>query len=457
MDCIRELLSRNNLTAKISVVGDLMLDEYFYVTADRVSPEFPIPVMLSEHGLPLEIVPGGAANVCRQFNHFNTQHQLFGLADTEAIGIYEQYGLNFEGVLLPNKKIPRKKRFYQGQFPLCRLDIEQEKYGLRGSDLEERKDALIERFSKVNRSEVVIFSDYNKGLFGKNCKKWIRAAGDAITIVDPKKGPLEKWAGCSIIKPNAKEAKELTGKINWQDQCQVIHNQTGATGIIITEGGRGVTGMVHGRYFEYRPKTRQEAESVIGAGDCFIATLAICMSHSMDIIDSCEIAFKAGAVYVNKKHNTPVYPTELVEDKFILPDESRDYKLVFTNGCFDILHAGHVDYLRQAKAMGDKLVVAVNSDESVKRLKGEERPVNHVCNRMAVLAGLEFVDFVVEFNEDTPYNLIEQLKPDILVKGSDWKGKIVGSDIVDDVRTVPLLPELSTTIILGKIRGVDET
>lgn len=451
----KTFLQRNSETkVKITVVGDAMIDEYHYVTADRVSPEFPIPVMLSPSYHPFITLPGGAANVVYQFKRFNVDTELFAFIDAETFQLFEKYNLKchspfFEGC------VPIKRRVYHRDFPLCRWDIEQSNYGLTPSKLRASQEGLLQRMEKSD-PHVVVFSDYGKGVF-ENGPQWIPEDRDWIAIVDPKKGPIEKWRGCDLFKPNAKEAKELSGISDWRRQCKFFTKALGCQAVVITQGGEGVVGTVMGREFEYRPDRKKEAQSVIGAGDCFAAFLAMGLAQTMDVVDVAEIAYEAGSVYVDNKHNAPIYPHQISPDKFVLPEVERDYSLVFTNGCFDILHSGHVDFLRKASEMGDKMIVALNTDESVKKLgKGEDRPINSLEHRKEVIAGLEFVDFVVEFDEETPYNLIQKLNPDVLVKGADWKGDIVGSDIVEDVRTIPLKPGLSTTNIVDKIRGTDE-
>jgi D-beta-D-heptose 7-phosphate kinase/D-beta-D-heptose 1-phosphate adenosyltransferase len=216
-----------------------------------------------------------------------------------------------------------------------------------------------------------------------------------------------------------------------------------------------LVGIIDGEWFEYSPQKKIEAISVIGAGDCFVAFLALALGCGFDIAESAEIAFEAGAVYVQRKYNKPVSPSDLISsskkvDVSLL--RKMDCKLVFTNGCFDILHVGHLELLRKAKTFGDKLVVAVNSDESIQRLKGDGRPINCLEDRMEMLASLEFVDFVVSFEEDTPYNLIQEIMPEVLVKGKDWNGNVVGSDLVKQVEIVEMIPGRSTTKIIEKVK-----
>lgn len=445
------------LKPKIAVVGDGMVDQYFNVAADRVSPEFPIPVMLSETSTSDVCLPGGAANVCRQFGKFDIDVKFLGFIDRAAKVDYDKYNINCEYcVSLENgRMIPRKKRFYHGQFPLCRWDVETFNYGLEKEELRKYQEELYEKFLQLD-ADVVILSDYDKGVFTGG-PFWAAQLEGKITIVDPKKGPVEKWRGCTVFKPNAKEAKELSGADNWKTQCDFFQRRIGCMSVVITQGGDGVVGKVGGRYFDFHPDRKISADSVIGAGDCFAAFLAMTLAHGMDIVEGVKVAFEAGSLYVQRKHNEPVTSQELImyidsrAAKFSTPPQERDYTLVFTNGCYDILHPGHLKVLEEAKSFGDKLVVGVNSDESIRVNKGDKRPIMNLQERMNMLAALECVDFVVPFEERTPYALVKSIMPDILVKGSDWADKtIVGSDLVKDVRFVELLEGMSTSDIIKR-------
>jgi D-beta-D-heptose 7-phosphate kinase/D-beta-D-heptose 1-phosphate adenosyltransferase len=214
--------------------------------------------------------------------------------------------------------------------------------------------------------------------------------------------------------------------------------------------------------FTYAPKKKVVANSVVGAGDCFVAILALAYSHQMPIGDCIEVAFEAASVYVQKRYNEPITPYELLshEDsisaKFIKPEDliGRNFSLCFTNGCFDVLHQGHIELLRFAKSTADKLVVEINTDESVVRLKGQDRPINSLESRMYMLSMFEFVDFIIPFDSDTPLDLIEMIHPEVLCKGGDYKPEdVVGADVVKDVRIFPYVEGKSTSNLIKKIRG----
>lgn len=452
---MNELLQRMwDFRPHVAVVGDAMLDEYHEVQADRVSPEFPIPVLKSPDGNPRSVRPGGAGNVCSQLLAFNFDVSLFALTNERFKWALE--GANMDGCIF-SKSVPVKKRYYSGEFPLCRLDEERADYGLDRQQLLGLQTKILSNLSSSGPFDVVVFSDYDKGMF-HGLPNPVSVAGDAITIVDPKRGSMGRWKGCSIIKPNASEARDITGLSDPRDQCSALMDETGCQAVVITQGGEGVVGNVQGAWFEHRPSFPTRARSVVGAGDCFVAFLAMCMCHSIDIRRAASIAFEACSLYVLEPHNTPVRPYQLEATKFVDPRNIavRDFSLAFANGCFDILHPGHVELLEFAKSKADMLAVALNSDESVRR-QGKDHPlVNALDHRKAMVAALGCVDFVLDFGEDTPYELIKKVRPDVLVKGSDWPVP-VGSDLVREVASFPIVEGHSTGGTIRKIAGLMAT
>ena len=467
MNAINEFLRRAKalvIKPKISLVGDMMVDQYYYVDASRVSPEFPVPVMKSDRESKVISVPGGVGNVASQFKHFNVDLRLHTLMDRNANIVLDDHGINVRYChkMWETGHVPLKKRYYQGDFPLCRWDVEENDYGM-GGDIDRWREMLLESFLTASVPDVVVFSDYDKGVFsGKGCKKkWMHALSDeTISIVDPKRSPVDEWAGCTVFKPNAVEAEAMSGLKDWREQCEYFQDKLRCMAVIITQGGDGVVGKVGASYFEYAPRCNVSANSVIGAGDCFVSFLAIGLALEMDLVDAVKVAFEAGSVYVQNRHNKPVSSYELLKHvdseaaKLMKPPVIRDYKLIWTNGCFDFgLTKGHVEYLRQARSLGDKLVVAVNGDDSVRRLKGEGRPIMSLEERMRILAALECVDFVVSFDEDTPFSLISEIMPDMIVKGGDYKVEdVVGGDLIP-VTILDTVDCLSTTQKIEKLRA----
>lgn len=465
MSAIKEFFRLNNKFRSniphIAVVGDVMIDEYFYVEANRLSPEFPIPIYVSQSMRPSVSSPGGAANVAHQLSKFNVHGYLYGFRNKQSKLAFSRIN-DREGLGVNNnvKVIPRKIRLYNGDFPLCRWDIETDFYGTNKSKLLTIYNGLLKEFDRTD-IKVVILSDYNKGFWnlGPSAFPWMK---DKISIVDPKKAPIEKWKGCTIFKPNSKEAEELSGFSDWKKQSEYFEKELECRAVLMTNGGKGVRGKIDGKFFDYCPDKEVKCISVIGAGDCFVSVLAVCLSFDMEIEEAVEVAFAAGSIYVQNKHNSPVTPHEILafEDhssaKLVEPEmlANRDFNLCFTNGCFDILHEGHLQLLKYAKGCSNKLVVALNSDESISKIKGPNRPINNLESRIKMLSMLEFVDYIVVFEQDTPLEVIKKIKPDVLVKGGDYKiENIVGSDIVQDTRIFPLLEGKSTSNIIKKIVG----
>lgn len=440
----------------IHCVGDAMIDEYYDVKVNRISPEFPMPIMHSkDHSVTLR--PGGAANVAAQFRHFDVYAKLFCFPDRVANRVFLSYDNDFDthwhsNSLNLNATLPVKRRFLDNGIQVTRHDIEVPNCGLTEQEINivvtDLGKYLGEKKHDVN---VAILSDYNKGFF-LSPRRVLEFYKGVKTIVDPKKGPLEKWQGCTIFKPNAVEAEALTGLKDWRVQSKYIQKVLGCESVVITQNSQQVAGIHKGEFFIHQ-STPVNVDSVVGAGDCFSAFLAMAVAHGFEIPEAVEIADTASSVYVQHRMNRPVCPAELVTHQIVNPEDlyNRDFRLVFTNGCFDILHKGHLDTLKFAKSKGEKLVVALNSDESIKRLKGDSRPIVPLEQRLAVMANLKDVDFVCSFDEDTPLEIIKKIRPDVLVKGGQYElEKIVGADIVPEVYRAPMIDGLSTTSILSK-------
>lgn len=446
----------------IGVVGDAMIDQYFNVRVKKISPEFPIPVMLTEDDSS-EDFPGGAANVAYQFKHFNTKAHLASFIDLAASLCFLRTGIDTKFCIdIGDNKIPRKRRFYSGDFPTYRWDVEKAEYGL--DDLNRKCFELYDKIhSESDTIDALIFSDYGKGVFNEYNNLLIPDV--PISVVDPKSGDLNRWRGCTVFKPNYEEALNLSGRKTLYDAGNHLFDELKCQAVIITQGGTGITVFDDGGIHEIRPTSKlPPAESVIGAGDCFVAFLTLALARGMGIRKSAEVAWEAGAIYVKNRHNKPISRLDLMNKidpaigKIIVGfieeyvgKKTRDYKLVFTNGVFDMLHQGHIETLKFAKSLGDKLIVAVNTDESTGRLK-PGRPIMPLEQRMSLLASLECVDFVTSFDQDTPLEIIKKIQPDILVKGSEYQVEnIVGNDLVKVV-TSPMVEGLSTTKIIEAIQ-----
>jgi D-beta-D-heptose 7-phosphate kinase / D-beta-D-heptose 1-phosphate adenosyltransferase len=448
-------LNENGPRLKIGVVGDAMVDQYYDVRVLKISPEFPISVMHSEQDTS-EDFPGGAANVAYQFKHFNVDSKLISFIDQDASSCFSNRGINTELCLVIESQIPRKRRFYSGDFPTFRWDVEKSGYGLENLvDCRSQLHQIVQNCT--SDFDVMIFSDYNKGVLTKVPDLSLAK----ISIVDPKAGDLSRWRGCTVFKPNQQEALALSGKSTIAEAGSFLLDCLDCQAVVITQAGQGISVFERQGVSEFRPTSPSPpAESVIGAGDCFTAFLAMGLGRNLTVLEAAELAWRAGTLYVKNRRNKPLDVESLMDwfnpalKKFVKPESlvHRDYKLVFTNGCFDLLHSGHVESLRFAKNHGDKLVVAVNSDASVSRLK-PGRPIVGLADRMKLLAALEVVDFVVSFDEATPLEIIERIKPDVLVKGAEYKkDDIVGGNIVKEVILAPMIPGLSTSALLQKIQ-----
>lgn len=433
----------------INVIGDVLIDEYYHVEVDRISPEFPIPVHSSDTSEPYQTLCGGAANVAYQFRNFNAKVNIISLLSPKAEKICSSSGINTEYSIVDEEiNNPIKRRFYKDFHPLIRWDIEKSNFGLNNID------SYLEKI-KIPEADINIFSDYDKGLFSTNWhKKYLK---QSKSLVDPKK-KLNIWEGCYLFKPNAVEAKRFVNKEKVEDQLKWLQALLGCNNVVITNAGECVDAIDDNeKVYHVTPSKKViKPESVIGAGDAYMAFLAMSLGSGIDLLESLNISFEAGINYVANRYNKPLNPSDFfVEDKLIDNPavlRNRDFSLVWTNGCMDLTHFGHISSLKQAKSFGDKLCVGINSDESIAKLKGEKRPIIPLSQRIEMLKAIKYVDFIFVLEEDFPQNAIESIKPNVLVKGEDWRGKnIAGANVVDRIEFIPLVEGLSTTNIIDKI------
>ncbi len=445
-------INKNKVT--IHCVGDAMIDEYYQVEVSRISPENPVPVMLCKNEVTIK--PGGAANVAYQFKNTNVDVELISFGNKETKKLFSNE--NFKFVFNPcEAKLPIKKRFMQNNFQVApRLDVEFPNYNLDQNQVDKNHEFIQNYVHTCSNPNVVILSDYNKGFFNTKVN-YIELYKKSLTVVDPKSLDLNKWKNCTVFKPNTKEAFELSGLKDWKEQCLFFKKQINCHSVIITDAGNGIKGLEGDDFFFYYSDYNPDyANSVIGAGDCFAAFLSLALAHNFTVKESSIIAYHAGLIYVKQKLNRPIVLAELILDKIVKPYDliKRDFKLAFTNGCFDILHKGHIETLKFAKSKADKLIVALNSDESIKNLKGPSRPVMSFEHRAKVLSSLEFVDFVIKFDESTPLDLIKTIQPEVLVKGGDYNSEdVVGKDFVNEVCIAPFIENYSSTNFIKNMGG----
>lgn len=436
----------------INVIGDSIIDEYYEVAVQRISPEFPIPVYKSDScSTSSGSIPGGAANVAFQFSHFNVDVEYISLLTNLSKVIFNSNGIKTNYCkIVDNMLIPVKKRIYSQNIPLTRWDIEKENFGL-----EDIKKHLLDLH--IPESDMNIFSDYNKGMFSI---PWFRKFfKNSKSIVDPKNKNIDLWQDCTVFKPNAIEARNFSDRKNWKDQADYFMNALRCESVVITQGGDGVVGK-NLDYFEHRPDSvLPKVESVIGAGDCFCSFLAMALVRGFSLQEASQIGFEAGSLYVLRNLNKPICPAELwslTGSKVITKPEilvNRNFKLAFTNGCFDLLHAGHLSSLNYAAKQGDKLCVAINSDDSVRKIKGEKRPVMSLEDRLNLLQNLSCVDYVIVFDDETPLDIIKTIEPDVIVKGAEYVNKVVvGRDYCKEVKFAPTLGDYSTTSVIENLK-----
>ncbi len=460
----------------ILVIGDLMVDHYIWGKSERISPEAPVQVVEVAKE---ENLLGGAGNVINNLLSLGSEVGVCSVIGSDQAGEFIKQRLQERGikqeVLIRSSHRPttKKSRIMAQHQQIVRIDREEK----RPID-EEAQQQIIDRVNAVVAGyDLVVLSDYNKGVLTEYLTQEIikiSKSRQKPILIDPKGADFGKYRGATLLTPNKKEAILASGIEISDDSAlrqvgEKLIGELGLESLIVTLSEEGMAIFEEGT-MQKIPTVAREVYDVTGAGDTVLAALGYSLAKGESLFDAAKFANAAAAVVVGKVGAATATKEEILayeraiygkteESKLMSREElieilkNRNDKIVFTNGCFDILHAGHVRYLAEAKRLGDILIVGVNSDASVKRLKGESRPINTQEDRMAVLAGLEAVDFVVLFDEDTPYALISAIKPDILVKGADYEGKeIVGSDVAKETRLIDFVEGKSTTGVIEKIR-----
>ncbi|MBA1190014.1 bifunctional D-glycero-beta-D-manno-heptose-7-phosphate kinase/D-glycero-beta-D-manno-heptose 1-phosphate adenylyltransferase HldE [Pseudomonas entomophila] len=463
-------------SAPVLVVGDVMLDRYWHGGTSRISPEAPVPVVKVDQ---IEDRPGGAANVALNIAALGAPALLVGVTGEDEAAESLANSLEAAGVQAALQRIAHqptivKLRVMSRHQQLLRIDFE-EAFDTDTQALQQSVEALLDQV------KVLVVSDYGKGAL-KNHQALIQAAvaRRIPVLADPKGKDFSIYRGASLITPNLAEFEAIVG--HCVDEADLVAKgaalmselQLGA--LLVTRGEHGMTLLRPDHAPLHLPARAREVFDVTGAGDTVISTLAAAIAAEEDLPCAVGLANLAAGIVVGKLGTAAISAPELrraiqreegsergvlsLEQLLLAIDDARAHneRIVFTNGCFDILHAGHVTYLEQARALGDRLIVAVNDDASVSRLKGPGRPINSVDRRMAVLAGLGAVDWVISFSESTPESLLAEVRPDVLVKGGDYGvEQVVGADIVraygGTVKVLGLVENSSTTSIVEKIRS----
>lgn len=465
------------------VIGDLMLDRYLIGDVDRISPEAPVPVVLIKQQ---KERAGGAANVAANLAKLGIPTRLAGCVGADAEGealrtIVSEMGIGTEGLTQSSHRTTiTKTRILGGHQQIVRLDQENHEVFTRAEN-----EQLLAAITKLlaEKPAIVVLSDYAKGALGaETCASAIKQANQLKipVLVDPKGRDYSKYKGATALTPNKREAAEACGvsisnNAALLSAANQLRKSLGLKFLAVTRGEEGIS-VTDENATMHIPASAKQVFDVSGAGDTVIATLAAGLIHGLNHQEALQLANVAAGIVVGKVGTVPVELDELLgelisQDSAVQTNKictleglvartklwkSGKQRIAFTNGCFDLLHAGHVTYLEAAKKVGDKLVLGLNTDRSVSVLKGPSRPVIHEQDRARVLAALEAVDAVILFDEDTPLDLIKAIQPDILVKGSDYtEDQVVGAAEVKSwggrVELIPIVPGRSTSNIIEKL------
>ncbi|AYJ77673.1 D-glycero-beta-D-manno-heptose-7-phosphate kinase [Aliarcobacter cryaerophilus] len=467
-----------NKKPNILVIGDLMIDHYLWGSCDRISPEAPVQVVNVKKE---SSVLGGAGNVINNLVTLGSVVDVISVIGNDSVAnelksLLEKIDVPTSNLVVENnRKTSKKSRLIASQQQVLRYDMESI------DDINENSHKqIIQTLEKnIDKYSSIILSDYGKGVLTTNLTKEIIKIANKNSIkvlVDPKGKDYSKYKGSYTLTPNKKEAMEATN-IDIKDESSLIEalkslkTQCELEVSLITLSEQGIA--IFDDELTIKPTVAREVYDVTGAGDTVIASIAFALGNNLDIKDAIYFANLAAGVVVGKIGSATTTLDEIYEYEYSLHksnstshiktfDEiktlasklySQGKKIVFTNGCFDILHVGHVKYLEVAKSYGDILILGLNADSSVRKLKGPTRPINTQDDRAYILASLESVDYVVIFEEETPYELIKLIKPHVLVKGGDYEGKeVVGQDIADELKLVQFVDGKSTTNTIKRIQ-----
>ena len=442
---------------KITVIGDVMIDWYLHGESSRISPEAPVPVVNFKES---KFQLGGAANVANNLKHLEIEPFLIGAVGKDHFGSLLKEHLKVEKIkfnLLSEKSFQTicKQRLMSSNQQLARIDYEQYFHASKLSN-------ILNTFTKnIAKTDLIIVSDYGKGTVS-NARKLIQSTRKLKKkiLIDPKGKDFTKYKGANLITPNKSEFENIMGKVgskkDLENKAKKMLEHLDLESLIVTLGSEGMYVLtksnkkIIGNFINAYP---QEVFDVSGAGDTTISALGAALSEDNDIFSAAEFANLAASISVSKLGTSTVSKDEVTNLE--ASKSNREQVIVFTNGCFDIIHSGHLDLLKKDKSYGDKLIVGLNSDKSVSKLKGPERPIIGQSERKKILSALKFVDEVIIFNEENPLKLIKKLKPSILVKGADYKKEqVVGGVFVEsyggEIKLVKLTKGKSSSKIINK-------
>ena len=473
--------SIQKIKPKILVIGDLMIDKYLWGDCNRISPEAPVQIINVKKETK---VLGGAGNVAHNLKTLDANVEVLSVIggceiSKELKSLFADIKLKTDYLIEQKDRVTSKKtRIISSHQQVIRYDIESQEDISSSSE-----DEVLRIYQEIlDEFDIVILSDYGKGVLTESITRQIIDIANLKNIkviVDPKGSDYSKYTSAYLLTPNKKEASEATG-IAIQDEgslklaLKILKDFCNLSISLITLSEDGIA--IFDNEFKSHPTFAREVFDVTGAGDTVIASLGYALAAGKDIDSAIFFANLAAGVVVGKIGSATTSFEEIIRYESSLRisdcDESirsledisgvinslkkTNKKIIFTNGCFDILHVGHVKYLEKAKKLGDILIVGINSDNSVKKLKGDKRPINNLYDRSCVLASLNSVDFVIPFEEETPIKLIEAIVPDILVKGGDYKGKqVIGEDIVKELVLIDFIEGKSTSKTILKIQEND--
>ncbi len=468
-------------SVRLLVCGDIMLDRYWYGTTSRISPEAPVPVVLVND---TELRPGGAANVALNLVALDVKTTLLGLIGQDLEGkelqnILEENAVCCHFQKLADHRTIVKLRLLSGHQQLIRMDFEPDFSQVDHSD-------LIQCYEKqLDQVDAVLLSDYAKGSLHHVESLISLACNRGLPIlVDPKSDDFSRYIGATLVTPNRREFERVVGCCesieDIENKAVDLLQRLDIKALLITLGKDGLLLVLQEGVSYYFPTHAHAVYDVTGAGDTVIAVLSAAIAAGQPVEQAAQLANVAAGIVVGKLGTATVSIAELqraVQEEqshprtgiltqdlllsMVAKARKQGQKIVMTNGCFDVLHTGHVHYLEQAKSLGDRLIVAINDDDSVRRLKGAKRPFNTLEDRMNVVASLRAVDWVVFFSEETPECLIKAVKPDVLVKGGDYRSdEIAGSDQViaygGEVKVLDWIPGASSTKLIEKMQETSE-
>ena len=473
------MINFKNENPKILVIGDLMIDHYLWGKCERISPEAPVQIVNIDKE---SSVLGGAGNVINNLRALGSRVDVLSVVGDDYVAnelkaLLENIKVQSNMLIIEqNRKTSKKSRLIASQQQVLRYDNE----SIEDISNSSEKEIINKLSVNISNYDVVILSDYGKGVLTTNLTQEIISISNKNNVkvfVDPKGKDYSKYKGAYTLTPNKKEAIEATNILindneSLEKAIKKLKEECELEVSLITLSESGIA--IFDDNLRIKPTVAREVYDVTGAGDTVIASIAFAIANHMKIDDAIQFANLAAGVVVGKIGSATASLDEIYEYESSLNKSNssshiksfeeieilakklhdKGKKIIFTNGCFDILHAGHVKYLEEAKSYGDILILGLNADSSVRKLKGPTRPINNQDDRAYILASLESVDYVVIFEEETPYELIKLIQPHVLVKGGDYEGKdVVGQDIAQELRLVQFVDGKSTSKIIQRIQN----